>query len=162
MSNLLSIAHSTPVVMAKCCHSIIGCEVCVNAWFSGPEALTKSCPRCSSERGYNETMRLMGLDHLLLHGNQRPIYWLKLLCFRGLNFCIRTLECVWCTPAHLICSSNLYVFIRLDHEKLNLAGTLWWGRGGICIRIWKCLQMRTKFPCTFLYKWLALFVGSCC
>eukprot|EP00731_Ephydatia_muelleri_P007940 Em0004g278a len=55
-----------PVVMAKCCHSIIGCEVCVNAWFSGPEALTKSCPRCSSERGYNETMRLMGLDDLLL------------------------------------------------------------------------------------------------
>ena len=55
-----------PVVVAKCCHSIIGCEVCDNAWFSGPEALTKSCPRCNSERGYNETMRLTGLDDLLL------------------------------------------------------------------------------------------------
>ena len=31
----------------------------------------------------------------------------------------RTLELVLCTPAHLICSSNLYVFIRLDHEKIK-------------------------------------------
>ena len=54
-----------PILLAKCCKSIIGCEECVNRWYSGPDALTKSCPRCRSERGYNETMRVLGLDDLL-------------------------------------------------------------------------------------------------
>ena len=53
-----------PIVMAKCCKSILGCEACVNGWYSGPEALNKTCPRCRAERGYNETMTLLGLDEL--------------------------------------------------------------------------------------------------
>ena len=54
-----------PIIMAKCCKSIVGCEDCINGWYSGPEALTKYCPRCRCERGYNETMRVLGLDDFL-------------------------------------------------------------------------------------------------
>lgn len=60
-----AIPMQPPILLAKCCKSIIGCEECVNRWYSGPDALTKSCPRCRSERGYNETMRVLGLDDLL-------------------------------------------------------------------------------------------------
>ena len=52
--------------MSKCCETIIGCERCVNGWFSGPEALTKTCPACRTERGYSETMVLRGLDNFLV------------------------------------------------------------------------------------------------
>lgn len=54
-----------PIVMAKCCKSIIGCEACTNEWYSGEEALTKSCPNCRADRGYAETMQLHGMDDLL-------------------------------------------------------------------------------------------------
>ena len=54
-----------PIILSKCCKNIIGCEECVNRWYSGPDALTKYCPRCRCERGYNETMRVLGLDDLL-------------------------------------------------------------------------------------------------
>lgn len=52
------------IVMTKCCKSILGCESCVNNWYSGPDALTKTCPRCRAERGFCETMRVLGLDEL--------------------------------------------------------------------------------------------------
>ena len=44
------------------CKKILGCELCVNHWYSGDEALTKSCPACHADRGYNETILLRGLD----------------------------------------------------------------------------------------------------
>uniref|UniRef100_A0A1X7UDH1 RING-type domain-containing protein n=1 Tax=Amphimedon queenslandica TaxID=400682 RepID=A0A1X7UDH1_AMPQE len=53
-----------PVIITKCCQSILGCEKCVNQWCNGKEALTKSCPSCNASRGY-ETMLLSGLDALL-------------------------------------------------------------------------------------------------
>ena len=34
-------------------------------WFSGTDALTKACPSCRADRGYNETMLLRGLDDFL-------------------------------------------------------------------------------------------------
>lgn len=43
-----------PVIMSKCCKTVIGCERCVNAWYSSPEALTKTCPSCRAECGYND------------------------------------------------------------------------------------------------------------
>ncbi|KAL5509366.1 hypothetical protein EMCRGX_G004736 [Ephydatia muelleri] len=55
-----------PLIIAKCCKTLIGCEECINQWYSGQEALTKQCPRCRAERDYNETMRLLGLDDLLI------------------------------------------------------------------------------------------------
>ena len=54
-----------PIIMAKCCRSIIGCNTCVNRWYEGDDALTKLCPCCKAERGYAETLRLHGLDDLL-------------------------------------------------------------------------------------------------
>ena len=38
----------------------------MNHWYSGDEALTKSCPACRTDRGYNETMLLRGLDEFLI------------------------------------------------------------------------------------------------
>ena len=54
-----------PVILAKCCNNILGCQVCANQWFSGPDALTKSCPICGMERGYANSARLHGLDELM-------------------------------------------------------------------------------------------------
>ncbi len=55
-----------PVMLSKCCKTIIGCESCVNQWYSGDDALTKMCPNCRVERGYSETMLLRGLDAFLI------------------------------------------------------------------------------------------------
>ena len=54
------------VIKSKCCKTVLGCEVCVNGWYSGSEALTKHCPACRAERGYSETMLLRGLDSFLI------------------------------------------------------------------------------------------------
>ena len=54
-----------PVIVNKCCKKILGCESCVNAWYSGPDHLTKTCPSCRAERGCIETMVLRGLNDFL-------------------------------------------------------------------------------------------------
>ena len=54
-----------PVITGRCCQRILGCESCVNKWFSGPDALQKACPHCSSPRGYSETIMLKGIDDFL-------------------------------------------------------------------------------------------------
>lgn len=51
-----------PIILAKCCSSILGCQTCVDTWFSGPAALSKQCPLCKHERGYAQTITLRGLD----------------------------------------------------------------------------------------------------
>ena len=53
------------VIMSKCCKSILGCESCVNEWFNGHDALSKTCPACNTERGYSETLMLKDLDNFL-------------------------------------------------------------------------------------------------
>ncbi len=58
-------ATKPPVIVMKCCNSLLGCEKCANGWFSGEEALTKTCPKCRSPRGYNSIMILRGFDSLL-------------------------------------------------------------------------------------------------
>ena len=53
---ILTIPIRPPAILSKCCKSsIIGCERCVNKWYSGTEALTKTCPSCRAERGYCDT-----------------------------------------------------------------------------------------------------------
>ena len=54
-----------PIIASKCCKSILGCQSCVDTWFSGENACSKTCPKCRTERGYAETMRLNGFDELL-------------------------------------------------------------------------------------------------
>ena len=62
----LAIPIKPPVIMSKCCKSVIGCVRRDNAWYTGPEALTKTCPTCRAECGYSETMILRGLDSFLI------------------------------------------------------------------------------------------------
>ena len=63
------ICHSVPVrppvIVTKCCRNILGCQVCVDTWYSGPEAMTRTCPMCRAERGCNETMVLRGLTDFM-------------------------------------------------------------------------------------------------
>ena len=62
----LEIPVKPPAIISKCCKTIIGCEECVNKWYSGTDALTKMCPSCRTERGYSETFVLRGIDVFLL------------------------------------------------------------------------------------------------
>ena len=55
-----------PVIVTKCCKTILGCESCINSWYSGEDALTKTCPSWRAARGYNETRLLRGLDDFLI------------------------------------------------------------------------------------------------
>lgn len=36
-----SIPLKPPAIVTRCCKVILGCEGCVNKWYSGPEALTE-------------------------------------------------------------------------------------------------------------------------
>jgi len=59
------ICHSTPmvppVIVTKCCKNVLGCKTCVDTWYSGADAMSKSYPVCRAERGQNETMIIRGL-----------------------------------------------------------------------------------------------------
>ena len=54
-----------PVIVAKCCKSIIGCEHCIHPWYAGQDVLTKTCLLCWAKRGFTETMYLNGLEGFL-------------------------------------------------------------------------------------------------
>ena len=54
-----------PIIVTKCCKNMLGCQECVNTWYSGPDAMLKTCPICRAERGCNETMGLRGLTEFL-------------------------------------------------------------------------------------------------
>ena len=53
-----------PIIFSKCCRAIVGCETCQLLVF-WEDAMTKMCPHCRAERGYAETVRLVGLDDFL-------------------------------------------------------------------------------------------------
>ena len=44
---------------------MLGCQECVNTWYSGPDAMLKTCPICRTQRGCNETMVLRDLTEFL-------------------------------------------------------------------------------------------------
>ena len=52
-----------PIILAKCCKTILGCQECVDGWYSDG-GLNKSCPSCQSPQGLSDTMILLGLDEL--------------------------------------------------------------------------------------------------
>lgn len=54
-----------PIIFAKCCKTILGCEKCVDTWYHGSEGQNRTCPKCRGERAYVETCRLNGLDEFL-------------------------------------------------------------------------------------------------
>ena len=61
-----TVPFNPPVIVTKCCKTILGCESCINSWYSGEDALTKTCPSCRAATSYNETMLLCGLDDFLI------------------------------------------------------------------------------------------------
>ena len=64
-----NICHSSPihppVIFTRCCKSILGCERCVDSWYSGEDGRSKKCPLCRSERAFTETIHIHGLDDFL-------------------------------------------------------------------------------------------------
>ena len=64
------IPSQPPIIVSRCCKVILGCEPCINSWFSGQDALTKPCPCCRHDRGYSETMTLRGLDDFLIQARE--------------------------------------------------------------------------------------------
>ena len=54
-----------PVIYTSCCKNLLGCESCVDKWYSGNEGRARNCPLCRYERGLPETSRLNGLDDFL-------------------------------------------------------------------------------------------------
>ena len=74
-----------PVMVSTCCHSILGCQECIDIYFSHSDTghsndiLNKGCPKCRAPRGYSSTQKLLGLDDFLLNirsiilgGNEPP------------------------------------------------------------------------------------------
>ena len=51
-----------PAIFSRCCRYLIGCEKCIDKWYTDRN---KSCPRCRQERSFPDTCRLNGLDDFL-------------------------------------------------------------------------------------------------
>ena len=47
------------------CNSLIGCQKCVNEWYSGIQGLQLKCPKCRCERGLTKAVALKGFGKLL-------------------------------------------------------------------------------------------------
>ncbi len=58
--------NSPPVIFARCCKRILGCQDCVDLWYRGEEGFGRKCPLCRDERVYAKTTTLKGLDDVLL------------------------------------------------------------------------------------------------
>ena len=54
-----------PIIFARCCKNILGCERCVDNLYGGENGAMKRCPLCRSERAFSETCRINGLDDFL-------------------------------------------------------------------------------------------------
>ena len=54
-----------PVIFAKCCKNILGCQQCIDTWYRGEQGQSRTCPRCRSDRAYVETCKVNGLDDFL-------------------------------------------------------------------------------------------------
>ena len=46
-------------------NSLIGCQKCVNEWYSGLQGFHQKCPKCRCERGLTKTVVLKGFDKLI-------------------------------------------------------------------------------------------------
>ena len=40
----LLVPVTPPIIISRYCKTVVGCEKCVNEWYSGPDALIKTCP----------------------------------------------------------------------------------------------------------------------
>ncbi len=57
-----------PLIFARCCKNILGCEECVTEFFQ-KDGLTagmgRKCPICRADRAFNEICRVNGIDEFL-------------------------------------------------------------------------------------------------
>ena len=53
-----SVPMKPPVIIARCCKNMLGCQGCVDRWYSGPDQMTKLCPICKTDHAYNDTLVL--------------------------------------------------------------------------------------------------------
>lgn len=53
-----------PIIFAKCCKVVLGCETCVAKWYEGEDASTKPCPNCQTPCGLTEILRVHDIDDL--------------------------------------------------------------------------------------------------
>ena len=60
----LEVPIKPPIIFAKCCRIILGCQACVDNWYA-QGGLSKSCPACRADRALAETIRIHGLDELM-------------------------------------------------------------------------------------------------
>ncbi len=65
----LCICHSSPmvppIIYARCCKSLVGCQVCVDTWYMGEEGRSTKCPMCRGDRAYAETTPVRGLEEFI-------------------------------------------------------------------------------------------------
>ena len=54
-----------PIIFARCCKTILGCQVCVDTWYRGDEGQQRTCPNCRETRAYVDTCKVNGLDDFL-------------------------------------------------------------------------------------------------
>ncbi len=59
------ICHSSPMelpaIFTRCCRNIVGCAVCVDAWYKS----NSKCPLCRADRALPDTCPINGLDNLI-------------------------------------------------------------------------------------------------
>ena len=56
-----------PIIFARCCKSILGCQRCIDRWYRGEPGIEKRCPLCRGERGLADTTVILGLDNFLVY-----------------------------------------------------------------------------------------------
>ena len=52
-----------PIIFARYCKTIFGCQLCVNTWYRNEEGQQRTCPNCREARAYVDTFN--GLDDFL-------------------------------------------------------------------------------------------------
>ena len=55
----------TPLVGCQVFSTLVGCQRCTDIWFGGPGELTKSCPKCTAQRGLANSFILKGFDNFV-------------------------------------------------------------------------------------------------
>ena len=54
-----------PLISCQSCNTIVGCNICVNKWYSGVDGIEKPCPKCREPRGLAKSCQLKGFDGLI-------------------------------------------------------------------------------------------------
>lgn len=56
---------SPPAIFGRCCKRIVGCQKCIDEWYQGEDRMSKRCPLCQGDRGFADSMILLGIEDFL-------------------------------------------------------------------------------------------------